>query len=96
MCHRWHLGQGLFLRTELARPGYSLAISSNCSSTTVVAGAAFSPSSLPLLPFASEALSLSWEVSALVWVQALAVSAFTVYGCSADKCVAPAPILFRT
>lgn len=62
-------------------------------------GAAFSPSSLPLLPFASEAapvLSLSWEVAAPVRVQALAVSAFAVYGRSADKYVAPALLLFRT
>lgn len=94
------LAVGAFLRTELARPGYSIqAISSNFYSTIVVTGAAFSPSSLPLLPFSREAapvLSLSWEVAALVQVQAPSVSAFAVFGCSADKHVAPALILFRT
>lgn len=82
-------GTGPFLRTELARAGYSIqAISSNYSSTIVVTGAAFSPSSLPLLPFPREAapvLSLPWEVAALVGVLALAVSAFAVFGCSAGK-----------
>lgn len=50
--------------------------------------------SVPLLPFPSEAAPVL--SAALVWVQALAVSAFAVYGCSADKHVAPALILFKT
>lgn len=88
------------MRTELARPGYRVqAIASNSSPTTVVTGTVSSPSSLPLLPFTSEAvpvLTLFWVIAALGQVQTLTVSAFAMYGCCADKPVSSALILFRT
>lgn len=77
------LGWGPFLWTELAIPGYRVrAISSNYSATAVVTVAVSSPSSLPLLPFASKAtptLTLFCIIAALVQVQTLTVSAFAIY-----------------
>lgn len=91
-CYHWLLGT--FLRTVLTRPGYrAWAIPSNYTATAVVTGAVFSSTSQPLLPFASKAapiLTVFWVTAALVQVQTLAVSAFTMCGHSADKPVAPA------